>query len=173
MSRLAHALPLAPLAAALMFAAPAVAAPGQVVFEDHVNRDPLSSVEDFPCLGVEGREDDLAQLTGLETRHIVVRAAGVDDTGDPIPPLTVHATFRRWLEIDPLAAGMPTYLGSSHSVFNERVRGDGTVINAGALFRATTLDGSGRLTFRFHEHLVVGPDGTVRVERTVAGCDAS
>ena len=173
MSHLAKALPLTPLAAALMLAAPAAAAPGQVVFQDHVNREPLSTVEDFPCLGVEGREDDLAELTGFETRHVVVRAAGVDPAGNPIPPLSVHGTVRRWLEIDPLAPGLPTYRGTSHTVFNERVRDAGSVINISGLFRATALDGSGRLTFRFREHLVVGPDGTVRAERSVAGCDLS
>ena len=173
MSHLAHALPLAPLAAALTLAAPAAATPGQVVFEEHVNREPLSTVEEFPCLGDEGRGDDMAELTGLETRHFVVRAAGIDSAGNPIPPLSVHGTFRRWLDIDPLAPGLPTYRGTSHTVFNERVRDTGSMLNISGLFRATALDGSGRLTFRFREHLVIGPDGTVRAERSVTGCEVA
>jgi hypothetical protein len=148
----------------------AAAAPGQVVvFEDHVTREPVSFTGLFPCLGAPGMQDDAAQITGYETRHITVSAAGVDTSGEPIAPLTVRATIHTRAAVDPLLEGLPTYSGFSHAVFRERVGEQGEHILAAALFKARA-DGFEPLTFRFLFQLVVGPDGTVRIDRTVEGC---
>jgi hypothetical protein len=173
MSRLTRsAVSVAAMIGALVVAAPASAAPpGQVVvFEEHVTNEPVSYVAPFPCLGEPGMQDDDAQITGRETRHITVTAAGVDPDGRPIAPYTIRAFLHNRVTIDPLAPGLPTYAGSSLSIFRERVSELRRHVIAIALFKAVAVDGDDRRTFRFFHHLLVGPDGTVRVDRTSAAC---
>jgi hypothetical protein len=165
-------LPVAALGGGLLAAQPAAAAPpGQVVvFEEHVINEPTSEVAPFPCLGGPGMEDDEALITSLETRHVVVTAAGIDEAGEPIAPLTVRATFHERATINPLAEALPTYTGSSFTVFRQRIGETGRHDIVVGLFKAAPADDSDRLRFTFRYHLVVSPDGTVRVDRTVAGC---
>ena len=159
----------AALGGCLLGAGPAAAAEQVVVFEDHATREPVSSSGFFPCLGAPGMEDDEAQIVGLETRHVTVSAAGVDESGEPIAPLTVRATVHTRATVDPLLGGLPTYAGFSHTVFRERVGEQGERVLAVALFKARA-DGFEPLTFPVLVQLVVGPDGSVRIDRTVEGC---
>ena len=159
----------------LLTASPASATPrGQfVVFEEHVVREPVSAVDLFPCLGEDGPRDDEAQITGIETRHIKVTAAGVDAAGLPIAPYRVYAAFHQHVTVDPLLAGLPSYSGTAKSVFVEQVDDNRRHTLGNAFFRATALDGSETLAFRFRQVVVVDPHGIARVDRTVAGCEVS
>jgi hypothetical protein len=159
----------------LLAAAPASAAPpGQaVVFEEHVSHEPVSFVGVFPCLGAEGMDDDEAQITGTETRNVKITAAGVDASGDFIPPFRIHVTFHQDATVDPLLAGLPTYATRSRLTFVEHVDDLRQHIVGEGLFRATALDGSGGLVFRDRVRLVVNPHGVVRVDRTATECRAT
>jgi hypothetical protein len=159
----------------LVVAAPASAAPpGQtVVFEEHVVNEPFSRVDFFPCLGEEGMDDDEAQIDGVETRHVRVTAAGVDDEGLPIAPFRVYAFFAYRATVDPLLAGLPAYRGTARSLFIDVAGRRGRFTLADALFRAQALDGSGSLRFRVHHVLVIDARGVVRLDRTVEGCSTS
>jgi hypothetical protein len=159
----------------LLAAAPAAAAPpGQaVVFDEHAVREPVSQEGFFPCLGAPGMEDDEAQITGLETRRIKVTAAGLDDEGLPLAPFRAFVSIRQRVSVDPLLAGLPTFTATAHSLFQEQMGDIRQHVVAHSLFRATADDGTGTLTFRFRHVFVMGPDGVIRVDRTVEGCETS
>ena len=158
----------------LLAVPPASAAPpGQeVVLEEHV-REPISRVDLFPCLGEPGEGDDKALITGVETRNIKITAAGVDASGEFVPPFRIHVTFHRDATVDPLLAGLPIYATRSKVTFVEHVDDLRQHIVGAGVFRATALDGSGGLTFRDLSRLVVDPHGVVRVERSVTECQAT
>ena len=118
-------------------------------------------------------DDDEALITGVETRNIKITAAGVDASGEFLPPFRIHVAFHRAATVDPLLAGLPTYASRSKVTFVEHVDDLRQHIVGEAVFRATALDGSGGLTFRDRFRLVVDPHGVVRVERSVTECQAT
>jgi hypothetical protein len=140
------------------------------VFEDHAVWAPFSSVDNWPCLGEAGAGDDAALITGAETRHITVTAAGTDADGF-VAPYTVRATEHMKATIVPEDQDLPAYTGSAVSVFRERVGTAGRHTVGNARFRAVAADGSS-ITFRFRLVVVIGRDGDVRVERQFDRCTA-
>jgi hypothetical protein len=162
---------VAALTAAFALLAPAAAAapPGEtLVYEEHAIQEPFTTEENWPCLAEGGATTDEATLTGIETRHITVTAAGLDGSSF-LAPYTIRATEIMRVTVDPADPALPTYRGFAATVFREHVGDLASRTLSTALFRARADDGSS-LTFRFRWRLIVDPRGQLRVDRLALGC---
>jgi hypothetical protein len=133
-----------------------------------VIREPLSTEDNWPCLIDAGAATDEAALTGVETRHISVTAAGVDGSSF-LAPYTIRATEIMRVIVDPADPALPIYSGFAATTFRERIDDLASRTLATALFRARADDGSS-LMFRFRWRLIVDPRGQLHVDRLALGC---
>jgi hypothetical protein len=156
-------------ALALPAAAAAATPPGEtVVYEEHAVQKPFTTQDNWPCLTDAGAATDEATLTGVETRHITVTAAGLDGSWF-LAPYTIRATEIMRVTVDPADPALSTYSGFAATEFRERIDDLASRTLSSALFRARADDGSS-LTFRFRWRLIVDPLGQLHVDRLALGC---